>query len=244
MRVSDVDNQASAAGLEPAAYGGTNRTSLCECCCGLPIRVVASVTGIEPACVQLPFRVVRNHRGYTEMVECNNSDCKKPAAVKYCSMRCAAIVNNRTKPKRAKTSKQWNLCVICGDLVRGRCHQKCRIAKSLGTSLAEYAERSSAKGQLPSWRYAHVRTVCRTIHKELKALPCQVCGYSKHVELAHIKPVSSFDPSTPIGIVHDASNILVLCGNHHWEFDHGLLAIDQIPKRVDPTPGIKPGSSA
>jgi hypothetical protein len=28
--------------------------------------------------------------------------------------------------------------------------------------------------------------------------------------------------------VNDPSNVLLLCPNHHWEFDNGKLSLDQI----------------
>lgn len=178
------------------------------------------------------------------MPECNNPDCKKPATVKYCSKSCAAIVNNRLKPKKVKTSKQWNLCDVCGELVRGLRHVDCSIIKSSMVTLDEYAARPAVAGKHPSWRNAQVRVQNRVSNKHLRLLACQVCGYSHHVELAHIKAITSYPGNTPIGVVNDPSNILVLCRNHHWEFDNGILSLDQIPKRLDPTPGVEPGSSA
>ena len=120
----------------------------------------------------------------------------------------------------------------------------CKPTKTNSVTLGEYAQRKTAKDKHPSWRNSQVRAQNRSSNKELGRLPCQVCQYSFHIELAHIKPISSFDLDTPINIVNDPSNILVLCRNHHWEFDHGVLKLEDIPKRMDSTPGIKPGSSA
>ena len=54
---------------------------------------------------------------------------------------------------------------------------------------------------------------------------CIICGYNKHVEIAHIKAVSDFDDSVKIKEINDISNLMALCPNHHWEYDHGLLEI-------------------
>ena len=51
-------------------------------------------------------------------------------------------------------------------------------------------------------------------------LACACCGYDKHVELAHIKPVSSFDVNTLISVVNSEENVIQLCPNCHWEFDN------------------------
>lgn len=52
---------------------------------------------------------------------------------------------------------------------------------------------------------------------------CEVCGYDKHFELCHIKSVSSFDNNTPIKVVNNLNNLIALCPNCHWEFDHNLM---------------------
>jgi len=99
------------------------------------------------------------------------------------------------------------------------------------TSYKEYLERASVKNSHPSWKSAHVRGFNRTWNKDLTKLPCQVCNYSTHVELAHIKAVSDFPEETRLGVINDPSNILVLCRNHHWEFDNGIKTINDIPPR-------------
>lgn len=47
---------------------------------------------------------------------------------------------------------------------------------------------------------------------------CQLCRYSNYVEAAHIKPKSEGGSEKP-------SNILILCPNHHKEFDYGKREI-------------------
>ena len=57
---------------------------------------------------------------------------------------------------------------------------------------------------------------------------CVICGYDKHVEVAHIKSVSSFDDNATIGEINDITNLVGLCPNHHWEFDNGLIDVEII----------------
>lgn len=52
---------------------------------------------------------------------------------------------------------------------------------------------------------------------------CVVCGYDKHVEIAHIIDVVVFPEDTKISYINRRENLLALCPNHHWEFDDGLL---------------------
>ena len=54
---------------------------------------------------------------------------------------------------------------------------------------------------------------------------CAICGYDKHVEVAHIKPVSGFSDEATMREINSFSNLIGLCPNHHWEFDNGLLKL-------------------
>ena len=47
-----------------------------------------------------------------------------------------------------------------------------------------------------------------------------VYNYDKHIEIAHIKAIKDFDPDTRLSQINDVSNLLPLCPNCHWEFDH------------------------
>lgn len=66
------------------------------------------------------------------------------------------------------------------------------------------------------------RNVFFSNNKEPK---CCVCGYDKHVEVAHIKPVSDFTDETLIKEINSIDNLIGLCPNHHWEYDNGILKI-------------------
>lgn len=63
-----------------------------------------------------------------------------------------------------------------------------------------------------------IRSRARTAMQHIKE--CQYCGYNKHVEVCHIKPIKSFPSNTLIDTINDPSNLLVLCPNCHWEFDN------------------------
>ena len=60
--------------------------------------------------------------------------------------------------------------------------------------------------------------------KSNKSQECVICGYNKHIEIAHIKAVSEFSDDTLIYEINDINNLVALCPNHHWEFDNGLLS--------------------
>ena len=159
----------------------------------------------------------------------------------FCSRSCSATFNNvgiQRNPPKSRKCKKCNktffnsykerrtvFCSNCSpsgltysDLIKER-------------TLKEYYQQNSLKDKHPSWRSAPIRGLCRSWNKDLQKQPCQNCGYSKHVELCHIKPVSSFSDDAKLKTVNSPDNLLVLCRNCHWEFDHNLLELESIPQR-------------
>lgn len=79
-----------------------------------------------------------------------------------------------------------------------------------------------------NWQSARsaIQKIARQVYLESNPSPkCAVCGYSNHVEIAHIKAVSEFDGDAEIKEINSVDNLIGLCPNHHWEFDHGMLKL-------------------
>jgi len=76
--------------------------------------------------------------------------------------------------------------------------------------------------------HADIRGHARSYFKELTKAPCANCNYDKHVQLCHIKAVSSFPDSALVREVNHKDNIIQLCPNCHWEFDKSDLTIKDI----------------
>ena len=76
---------------------------------------------------------------------------------------------------------------------------------------------------------SHQKSVAVRAHARRKFLAqnseprCAKCGYTTHVEVCHIKPIASFPETATLQTVNSLSNLVGLCPNHHWEFDHGHL---------------------
>ena len=192
--------------------------------------MLAPRTGFEPACVQLAFSSLENWRhigakGIAMEVTCFT--ClkifnKRPSEIKrsprhFCSHSCAASTNNIGVRRHKIKPKKQHILLNSSEL------------KLL--TISDYHSKPSVVGKHPSWINSHIRALNRSWNKDLRKLPCQVCSYSNHIELAHIKAISSFDKITILGEVNHPSNILVLCPNHHWEFDNGILLMSNIPPR-------------
>ena len=78
-------------------------------------------------------------------------------------------------------------------------------------------------------RAKYLRDLARK--KYLKSNPnpsCRFCGYSLHVEIAHIKAIKYFDDSATIAEINDDNNLIGLCKNHHWELDNGHISLEAL----------------
>lgn len=70
----------------------------------------------------------------------------------------------------------------------------------------------------------YVRAKARKAYKEAGfPMKCAVCGYSAHVDIAHIKGIRQHTNDTKIFEINKLTNLVALCKNHHWEFDNGFL---------------------
>ena len=83
-------------------------------------------------------------------------------------------------------------------------------------------------GNRKNWQSARtaIRKLAAFVYFSENRNPCcKICGYNKHVEVAHIKAVSEFPDSSTIGEIDSIDNLVGLCPNHHWEYDNGLLEL-------------------
>jgi len=141
---------------------------------------------------------------------------------KFCSSSCAAKFNNRAFPKKVR--KRY-FCKNCGKEVgyrRSYC-KDCDPTKPKNFDNITIAEiRLRARYQANAW----IRKLARRAYENSgKPECCNVCGYSKHFEICHLRPIQDFPISTPMSKVNSLENLVALCPNCHWELDHGLLAL-------------------
>ena len=138
---------------------------------------------------------------------------------KFCSRACAAKINNKTAPKRKKEGK----CKICNISIKSsrtyckECFSTHRLINDITLGQAMYREHHTSSA------YALVRARARATDKFKKATCCSFCGYSKHIEACHIKPISKYAPDTLLSEINKEENIIPLCRNCHWELDHAHI---------------------
>ncbi len=144
------------------------------------------------------------------MISCYNCGIET-ANPKFCSRSCASITNNTSKPKR---KAKMTSCISCGRTTvrRRRLCDECTVP-DMSLQEAMYTKHGPASAS------ALVRSRARSVARDLERV-CANCGYTKHVEVCHIKPISSFSLDTKLSVINDMSNLVLLCPNCHWEFDH------------------------
>lgn len=72
---------------------------------------------------------------------------------------------------------------------------------------------------------------------------CVRCGYNKHAEVCHIQAVSAFAPGTLVREINAPDNLVMLCPNCHWEFDHEMFDRTELQgvESNHQNPGYGPG---
>lgn len=151
--------------------------------------------------------------------ECGNVIVPKPnqkipevRIKQFCNHSCAAFFTNRAKPKNPKPLKT----------------KKTRTRK-----LFLRTKEQVFTGGL-NWQSArsNIQKTARLVFFRIYPKPsCYICGYDLHVDVAHIKPVSSFGATAKVYEINHISNLAGLCKNHHWELDNEYFClVKQIEK--------------
>jgi hypothetical protein len=122
------------------------------------------------------------------------------------------------------TGKNGTSRCECGNIRSSKSTQclDCSLKSRLvDYTLSEAIYQEGTKGSA----YSLIRYRARNI---LRTSSCEKCGYSLHIEVCHIKPINAFSREARLSEINHPENLIILCRNCHWEFDHGLLTLDQI----------------
>lgn len=169
--------------------------------------------------------------GYRNKYEKTCLNCEKVFKVNrkqvkiFCSKRCSSIINNKKrKNNKIVLNKK---CIRCDELITEKGRRKlCVICINI-PKYQTLKECIYSKGTRSGY-YSYVRYHSRNKLLKIRKCLCEYCGYDKFSECCHIKAISDFDMNTKIEEINDSENLLFLCPNHHWEFEHFELTIDNI----------------
>jgi len=140
---------------------------------------------------------------------------------KFCSRSCVAKLNNILVPKRRPGGR----CCLCGSPValRARYCAEHKPNKTVHRSqpLGAFQELT----RVAAHRWSRVRMDARRKYHAAFPQKCVHCGYAKHIDVCHKRSLASFPDDTPLAVVNSLDNLVGLCPNCHWEFDHGLFQL-------------------
>jgi hypothetical protein len=128
---------------------------------------------------------------------------------KFCNRSCSAIYSNKARTSKKKSialsDRSKKRVSILSERTKGDIFSSRKNWQSARSSIRKHAD--------IVYRLNGGRKVC------------EICGYSHYVEVCHIIAVSDFPDTATMSEINDRKNLIGLCPNHHWEFDHGLLNI-------------------
>lgn len=161
------------------------------------------------------------YRKSIEIVQVDCKNCNKRTKNKvFCSSPCAATWNNKNHPNMGR--KCTKVCFVegCNNLIPYD-YKHCKDCWKAGKHIKDMTIAEATYDKLHrSSAFSLIRNRSRKIGVSLGWKSCSKCNYDKHIEIAHIKPVSEYPKDTLISVVNAESNLIPLCPNCHWEFDH------------------------
>ncbi len=140
---------------------------------------------------------------------------------------------NRTPGRKrgGKPLKKRKTCVGCSSefVIASRsqryCSNECR--ERCYTLRFSSKTKSSIFCDTRSWQAARsmIQENARNVFfRKSPNSKCHICDYDNHIEVCHIKSVSSFDDEDTMGEINNINNLVGLCPNHHWEFDNKIVS--------------------
>lgn len=170
-----------------------------------------------------------------ECPQCNEKFVATRHKTKFCSVKCSNRSRRKDRELKTKHIHETKNCVECDSNVpytSRRYHKEVILCSRLCQQI--YDMKQATKGDLEkrthSNRYDLIRWRARNFIKNHRELKCQICGYDNHAEICHIKPISEFEDTATLYEINNLDNIMILCPNHHWEFDHGLMSEEDLGK--------------
>ena len=143
---------------------------------------------------------------------------------KFCSRSCSAIYNNKRK------TKQKYYCEKCGTLIgEGQKFHRRKYCNDCNPNNVNWdnVTLKEVKEKRKYQPHSRIRELARRKALQYNRFyQCSNCGYDKHIEVCHVKPINSFDENSFINEINDLSNLVGLCPNCHWELDNGLLSFN------------------
>lgn len=170
-----------------------------------------------------PVKMYRLESFTNACKHCGKSYSTKNKNSSFCSKACSITFNNKSRGVDRSAIK----CKECGSEFNRNsdfCSTSCRMTHQMKNitvgELAKYEDQN---------RYRAIRDRCSSYYKVVgRPSSCQRCGYSLFIENCHIRDIKDFSEWESVWECNRPENIVFLCKNCHWEFDNGLLSLEEI----------------
>lgn len=143
----------------------------------------------------------------------------------FCSQTCSNTFNN-PNPKIDRTTSCKNCTtnfIKSKDKISDTCSMLCYMELGMKQrNLKDSIKRSGSN------TYDTVRQNARLYSKYFYPLKCMLCDYDKHYEVCHVKDLKDFTREETVYEVNNKTNLIHLCPNCHWEFDHNQINLSVI----------------
>lgn len=168
------------------------------------------------------------------MVKC---ECcgKETNSKRFCSHSCRCKFTNKLRKGESRPFKPRkelpNKCKCCGVGVYSgityckQCSPQQEKLRKLNLKTLKEVIAKRHRHQ----KHIQINEAARNTYlKSDKPKFCINCGYKDSIQVAHIKPISSFPEDTLIGEINNLDNLIALCYPCHLKFDRGNLTLEDI----------------
>lgn len=121
--------------------------------------------------------------------------------IKYCSVHCYTEAAGKRLDKTCLRCTKPSVNGLCST-----CKYMARFGKTKRRRIKHTAIRMHARLVLAAENIPKI---------------CAMCGYSKYVEVCHLRAVKDFPLDAPMAEVNAPSNLRYMCPNCHVEYDRG-----------------------
>lgn len=144
---------------------------------------------------------------------------------KFCSRSCSASYNNKLRDKKKF------FCQKCGKLIgEGEKFNRRKYCDECNPNYIDWTKITLKEIKEKRKYQPHVRIrelAKKAITNQKRFDKCANCGYDKHVEICHVKPINAFDESSTVAEINSLDNLVGLCPNCHWEFDNNKISLNK-----------------
>jgi hypothetical protein len=146
----------------------------------------------------------------------------------FCSNSCSSKYSNIHHKERYTKRNKKIKCKHCSNIFLRKKRPGKQLCEDCSSNRFVFQKNPTKKELIHTYKhlhrssaYSYIRSHARrTIKNEKTELKCSKCCYNKHVEVCHVKSISSFKDSDRLSDINNIKNLLLLCPNHHWEFDN------------------------